>query len=75
MVDIGKGVTSVKKGDHVIPLYTPECRQCLVLPVAQDQSLHRDPRDARPGSRLPDGNLTVLRQALEACHRGWGQST
>jgi S-(hydroxymethyl)glutathione dehydrogenase/alcohol dehydrogenase len=22
-------VTSVKKGDHVIPLYTPECRQCL----------------------------------------------
>ena len=24
----GKGVTSLKKGDHVIPLYTPECRQC-----------------------------------------------
>ena len=28
VVDIGEGVTSVKKGDHVIPLYTPECRQC-----------------------------------------------
>ena len=28
VVDIGQGVTSVKKGDHVIPLYTPECRQC-----------------------------------------------
>src|SRR3982074_1314852 len=28
VVDIGRGVTSVKKGDHVIPLYTPECRQC-----------------------------------------------
>jgi S-(hydroxymethyl)glutathione dehydrogenase/alcohol dehydrogenase len=28
VVDVGKGVTSVKKGDHVIPLYTPECRQC-----------------------------------------------
>ena len=26
--DIGPGVTSVKPGDHVIPLYTPECRQC-----------------------------------------------
>ena len=26
--DIGAGVTSVKPGDHVIPLYTPECRQC-----------------------------------------------
>src|ERR1700716_436065 len=28
VVETGPGVTSVKKGDHVIPLYTPECRQC-----------------------------------------------
>ena len=28
VVDIGPDVTSVKKGDHVIPLYTPECRTC-----------------------------------------------
>src|SRR5438094_2841088 len=28
VVDVGSGVTSVRKGDHVIPLYTPECRQC-----------------------------------------------
>jgi S-(hydroxymethyl)glutathione dehydrogenase/alcohol dehydrogenase len=28
VVDVGPGVTSVKRGDHVIPLYTPECRQC-----------------------------------------------
>ena len=28
VVDTGPGVTSLKKGDHVIPLYTPECRQC-----------------------------------------------
>jgi S-(hydroxymethyl)glutathione dehydrogenase/alcohol dehydrogenase len=28
VVEIGPGVTSVKPGDHVIPLYTPECRQC-----------------------------------------------
>ncbi|MCC6914485.1 MAG: S-(hydroxymethyl)glutathione dehydrogenase/class III alcohol dehydrogenase [Rhodospirillaceae bacterium] len=26
--DVGKGVTSVAVGDHVIPLYTPECRKC-----------------------------------------------
>src|SRR5246500_1786685 len=26
--EVGRGVTSVKPGDHVIPLYTPECRQC-----------------------------------------------
>ncbi len=28
VVDIGQGVVGLKKGDHVIPLYTPECRQC-----------------------------------------------
>ena len=28
VVEIGPGVSSVKPGDHVIPLYTPECRQC-----------------------------------------------
>ncbi|MET0533743.1 MAG: alcohol dehydrogenase catalytic domain-containing protein, partial [Steroidobacter sp.] len=28
VVDVGPGVKSLKKGDHVIPLYTPECRQC-----------------------------------------------
>jgi S-(hydroxymethyl)glutathione dehydrogenase / alcohol dehydrogenase len=28
VVETGPGVTSVRKGDHVIPLYTPECRQC-----------------------------------------------
>jgi S-(hydroxymethyl)glutathione dehydrogenase / alcohol dehydrogenase len=26
--EIGRNVTSLKPGDHVIPLYTPECRQC-----------------------------------------------
>jgi S-(hydroxymethyl)glutathione dehydrogenase/alcohol dehydrogenase len=28
VLDIGAGVTTLKAGDHVIPLYTPECRQC-----------------------------------------------
>ncbi len=28
VVEVGEDVRSVKKGDHVIPLYTPECRQC-----------------------------------------------
>jgi S-(hydroxymethyl)glutathione dehydrogenase/alcohol dehydrogenase len=28
VVELGPGVTSLQKGDHVIPLYTPECRQC-----------------------------------------------
>src|ERR1700744_4968400 len=28
VLGVGPDVTSLKKGDHVIPLYTPECRQC-----------------------------------------------
>jgi S-(hydroxymethyl)glutathione dehydrogenase/alcohol dehydrogenase len=28
VVEVGSGVKSLKKGDHVIPLYTPECREC-----------------------------------------------
>ncbi len=28
VVEVGEGVTSLKPGDHVIPLYTPECREC-----------------------------------------------
>lgn len=28
VVEIGEGVTTLKKGDHVIPLYTPECGEC-----------------------------------------------
>ncbi|HUR43618.1 MAG TPA: S-(hydroxymethyl)glutathione dehydrogenase/class III alcohol dehydrogenase, partial [Aestuariivirga sp.] len=28
VLEVGPGVTSLKKGDHVIPLYTPECREC-----------------------------------------------
>ena len=28
VVEVGRGVTTLKQGDHVIPLYTPECRQC-----------------------------------------------
>ena len=67
VVDVGPGVTSVKKGDHVIPLYTPECRQCPVVPVAQDQSLHRDPRHPGPG---PDAgrHLALLARRQKLFH-------
>src|SRR5947207_5724848 len=50
VVEVGPGVTSLKKGDHVIPLYTPECRQsehctsqktnlCQAIRVTQAQRL------------------------------------
>ena len=28
VIEVGEGVTTLKPGDHVIPLYTPECREC-----------------------------------------------
>ena len=47
------GVTTLKKGDHVIPLYTPGVPPVQVLPVAQDQPVPADPR--HPGQGLmPD---------------------
>src|SRR5207245_8143188 len=53
VVDVGPGVTSVAKGDHVIPLYTPECRQCeyclsrktnlcVAIPATQGQGVMPD---------------------------------
>ena len=69
VVDVGAGVTSVKKGDHVIPLYTPECRAVQVVPVAQDQPLHRDPRDAGQGRDARRHQpLLARRQAAPSLH-------
>ena len=48
--EVGARMTSVKPGDHVIPLCMPECRECRNC-FRQDQAVHRDPRD--PGQR-PD---------------------
>src|SRR6202051_1006772 len=54
VVDIGRGVTSVKKGDHVIPLYTPECRQC---PSCLSRKTNLCPGLPAPQGRglMPDG--------------------
>ena len=58
VVEVGPGVTSVKKGDHVIPLYTPECRQC---PSCLSR---KNPR----GRAVRQGLLCRLRVTPRACH-------
>ena len=63
VVDVGPGVTSVKKGDHVIPLYTPECRQCKSCTVAQDESVHGDSCDAGQGRHARRHEPILHRQA------------
>src|ERR1700719_1677848 len=54
VVDIGAGVTSVKKGDHVIPLYTPECRQCKSC-TSQKTNLCTAIRATQGKGVMPDG--------------------
>ncbi len=54
VVDVGPGVTSLKKGDHVIPLYVPECRQCEYC-VSQKTNLCQSIRITQGQGLMPDG--------------------
>jgi S-(hydroxymethyl)glutathione dehydrogenase/alcohol dehydrogenase len=54
VVDIGPGVTSVRKGDHVIPLYTPECRQCPSC-LSRKTNLCTAIRATQGKGLMPDG--------------------
>jgi len=54
VVDVGKGVTSVKRGDHVIPLYTPECRQCPSC-LSRKTNLCTAIRATQGQGLMPDG--------------------
>jgi S-(hydroxymethyl)glutathione dehydrogenase/alcohol dehydrogenase len=55
VVDVGPGVTSVKKGDHVIPLYTPECRQCKSC-LSRKTNLCTAIRATQGQGVMPDGS-------------------
>ena len=52
--EVGKGVTSLKPGDHVIPLYTPECRQCKTC-LSQRSNLCTAIRATQGQGVMPDG--------------------
>ena len=54
VADVGAGVTSVKKGDHVIPLYTPECRQCPSC-LSRKTNLCTAIRSTQGQGVMPDG--------------------
>jgi S-(hydroxymethyl)glutathione dehydrogenase/alcohol dehydrogenase len=54
VVDVGPGVTSLKKGDHVIPLYTPECRQCKSC-LSRKTNLCTAIRATQGKGLMPDG--------------------
>jgi S-(hydroxymethyl)glutathione dehydrogenase/alcohol dehydrogenase len=54
VVELGPGVTSLKKGDHVIPLYTPECRQCEYC-LSGKTNLCQAIRETQGRGVMPDG--------------------
>src|ERR1700734_63141 len=55
VVDVGPGVRSLKKGDHVIPLYTPECRECSYC-TSGKPNLCQAIRATQGKGLLPDGS-------------------
>jgi Zn-dependent alcohol dehydrogenase len=85
VVDIGHGVTSVKKGDNdrkawgerfgMTHFVNPKDLGKDLVPHLVDMT--KSGADQIGGADYTfdcTGNVTVMRQALEACHRGWGQS-
>ena len=104
--EVGAGVTSVKPGDHVIPLYTPECRQCKTC-TSRKSNLCTAIRATQGKGVMPDGtsrfsykgkpiyhymgcstfsNFTVMPEIAVAkvredapfdkiCYIGWGVTT
>jgi S-(hydroxymethyl)glutathione dehydrogenase/alcohol dehydrogenase len=54
VVDVGKDVTTLKKGDHVIPLYVPECRQCKSC-LSGKTNLCTSIRATQGQGLMPDG--------------------
>jgi S-(hydroxymethyl)glutathione dehydrogenase/alcohol dehydrogenase len=55
VVEVGPGVTSLKPGDHVIPLYTPECRQCEYC-LHPKTNLCQAIRETQGRGVMPDGS-------------------
>ena len=71
--EIGPGVTSVKPGDHVIPLYTPECRQCKSC-LSQKTNLCTAIRATQGQGVMPDGSSRFSFQG-KPIHHYMGCST
>ena len=73
VVDVGPGVTSVKKGDHVIPLYTPECRNCPSC-LSRKTNLCTAIRATQGQGVMPDGTSRFTYEG-KMVHHYMGTST
>mgnify|MGYP006152807717 CR=1 FL=1 len=73
VVDCGPGVTTLKKGDHVIPLYIPECRQCKSC-LSGKTNLCTSIRETQGQGVMPDGS-SRFSIGGEKLHHYMGTST
>lgn len=67
VVDVGAGVTSLRPGDHVIPLYTPECRTCEFC-LNPKTNLCQSIRDTQGRGLMPDGSSRFSLDGLPILH-------
>ena len=65
--EIGTGVTSVKPGDHVIPLYTPECRECEFC-ASGKTNLCQKIRVTQGQGAMPDGTSRFSANGKDLLH-------
>jgi S-(hydroxymethyl)glutathione dehydrogenase/alcohol dehydrogenase len=73
VVEVGKGVTSVKPGDHVIPCYIPECRACKAC-LSGKTNLCIAIRETQGKGLMPDGTSRFSKGG-EPLHHYMGTST
>src|ERR687893_1350304 len=73
VVEVGNGVTSLAEGDHVIPLYTPECRQCEYC-LSRKTNLCQAIRVTQGQGLMPDGT-SRLSLGGETLYHYMGTST
>jgi len=73
VVDVGKNVSSLQKGDHVIPLYTPECRQCEYC-LSRKTNLCVAIRATQGRGVMPDGT-SRFRSGSKTVYHYMGTST
>ena len=74
VVEVGKNVTSLKPGDHVITLYTPECRECNYC-LNPKTNLCQAIRDTQGQGLMPDGTSRFSNQDGQQLYHYMGCST
>ena len=68
--EVGAGVTTLKAGDHVIPLYTPECRQCKTC-LSRRSNLCTAIRATQGKGVMPDGTIAASAATATPCSTTW----